>query len=58
MSNTNTKSNPMLTETIAVRLSADESRALAAIAQRSDRTISYVVRAHLRECLLNPQRSV
>jgi predicted transcriptional regulator len=58
MSNTNTKSNPLLTETIAVRLSNDECRALAAIAERSDRTISYVVRAQLRNFLLNQQRSV
>ena len=55
---TNTKSHPMLTETIAVRLSEDECRALAAIAKRSDRTISYVVRAHLRDFLRNQQWSV
>lgn len=46
-----TASEPVLTETIAVRLSERDSRAIAIIAQRADRTISYVVRAQLREFL-------
>ena len=46
-----TASQPVLTETIAVRLSEQDSRAIAIIAQSADRTISYVVRAQLREFL-------
>ena len=57
MPNTNRTTHPLLTETIAVRLSEDECRALAAIALRADRTISYVVRAQLREFLLSQQRN-
>jgi len=47
---------PVLTETIAVRLTVDECRALADIARSSDRTVSYVVRAQLRDFLRNQQR--
>jgi hypothetical protein len=46
-----TKSEPVLTETIAVRLSEQERHALATIAKRDDRTISYIVRAQLRDFL-------
>lgn len=46
-----TASQPVLTETIAVRLSEQESRGIAIIAQRADRTISYIVRAQLRDFL-------
>ena len=51
-----TKTDPMLTETIAVRVSEDECRALAAIARAADRTLSWVIRAQLREFLRNQQR--
>ena len=46
-----TKPEPVLTATIAVRLSEQECRALATIAERDDRTISYIVRAQLRDFL-------
>jgi hypothetical protein len=55
---TNTKAAPVLTETIAVRVSEDECRALAAIARSADRTISWVIRLQLREFLRNQPRSV
>jgi predicted transcriptional regulator len=51
----NTKPTPILTETIAVRLTQDECRALAAIARSADRTISYIIRAQLREFLRQRQ---
>ena len=55
MRNLNQTPHPALSGTIAVRLSEDECRALAEIAHRSDRTISYVVRSHLRAVLTQPQ---
>ena len=45
------KNTPTLNEIVAVRLSEDECRALVAIAQRDERTISFVVRAQLRRML-------
>ena len=51
----NTKTAPVLTETIAVRVTLDDCRALAAIAQHSDRTLSYVIRTQLREFLRSQQ---
>jgi hypothetical protein len=53
-----TKSEPVLTATIAVRLSEQECRVLASIAERDDRTISYIVRGQLRAFLRNQQRDV
>ena len=50
-----TKSESVLTNTIAVRVSEQECYALAKIAEREDRTISYIVRAQLRAFLRNPQ---
>jgi hypothetical protein len=51
-----TKSTPILTETIAVRLTLDECRALFDIAHQADRTVSYIVRAQLRNYLRKQQR--
>lgn len=45
------KTTPTLTETIALRLTLDECRALVALARRDDRTISWVVRTQLRSFL-------
>jgi hypothetical protein len=45
------KTEPALTETIAVRLTLDECRALFELARQADRTVSYVVRAELRKFL-------
>lgn len=52
----NTMTAPILTETISIRLSEAECRALVAIAQRGDRTISYVVRNLVRRLLQEPPR--
>jgi predicted DNA-binding protein len=56
MPTTNAKSQPLLTQTIAVRLSEEESRALAAIAHHCDRTVSYIVREQLRLFLRDQQQ--
>ena len=42
---------PTLTETIALRLTLDECRAICAIVRRDDRTISWVVRNLIRNFL-------
>lgn len=52
---TKTTTTPVLTETIAVRISLDECRALAAIARAADRSLSWVIRTQLREFLRNQQ---
>ena len=54
---TNTNSVPVLTATVAVRLTDDECRALHKDARQEDRTVSYVVRAQLRDFLRGQQRS-
>jgi hypothetical protein len=51
MTITGMKNEPALTETIAVRLTTDECRALFDLARQVDRTVSYVVRAELRKWL-------
>ena len=51
MNQTTAKTTPTLTETIAIRLTLDECRALVALARQQDRTISWVVRTQLRNFL-------
>ena len=46
---------PTLTETIALRLTLDECRALAAACRQQDRQISYVVRNLIRTFLRTQQ---
>ena len=55
MTQTTAKTTPTLTETIALRLTLDECRALVALARRDDRTISWVVRTQLRNFLRTQQ---
>ena len=55
MQHPTTKSIPTLTETIAVRLTLDECRALVAICRQQDRTLSWVVRTQLRRFLQTQQ---
>jgi hypothetical protein len=49
------KTTPILSETIAMRLTLDECRALVVVAKRDDRTISYVVRNLIRTFLRTQQ---
>ena len=46
---------PTLTETIALRLTLDECRALAVICRQQDRQMSYVVRNLIRTFLRTQQ---
>ena len=55
MNTTTTKTAPILTETIALRLTLDECRAICAIVRRDDRTISWVVRNLIRNFLRTQQ---
>ncbi len=57
MPNTNTKPEQTLSETIAVRISAEDCRALAAVARAAERTISWLIRHQLREFLRNQNRA-
>lgn len=53
----NTKTTPILADTIAVRLTTDECRALYELARAQDRSVSYVVRAELRKFLREQRRT-
>jgi hypothetical protein len=55
MNHPTTKTVAILTETIAVRLTLDECRALVALCRQQDRTISWVVRTQLRRFLQTQQ---
>ena len=48
---------PILKETIALRLSTDECRALYELARAQDRTVSYIIRAQVRKFLREHQRT-
>ena len=54
---TNQKPAPVLTETIALRLTTDETRALYELARQQDRTVSYIIRAQVRKFLREQQRT-
>ena len=49
------KTTATLSETIAIRLTLEETRAICAIVRRDDRTISYVVRNLIRNFLRTQQ---
>ena len=46
-----------LNETVAVRLTTDECRALFELARAQDRTVSWVIRTQVRKLLREQQRA-
>ncbi len=54
---TKPRTAPMLDQTIALRLSTDETRALYELARQQDRTVSYIIRAQVRKFLRDQQRT-
>ena len=56
MTHTTAKTVQKLSETIAIRLTLEETRAICAIVRREDRTISYIVRNLIRTFLQSQQQ--
>jgi len=51
----NTTPAPVLDQTVAVRLTTAECRALYELARAQDRTVSWLIRSHLRKFLHEQQ---